>query len=187
MPNHIKFKRPIDIYANFVPQMIFLLSIFGYLVICILYKWSIDWSQASTQPPSLLNMLINMFLSPGTVDPAEKLYAGQSFVQVVLLLLAVICVPWLLITKPYFAWKEMKKIQGQGYVSIGHGDAAPRDSSDEALEGEEEGNGRVIAEDSDEHVRILIPPRPSPVSEGGFKSDKVTDRMYRNSMILAKW
>ncbi|KAK7449729.1 H(+)-transporting V0 sector ATPase subunit a [Stygiomarasmius scandens] len=151
MPNHIKFKRPIDIYANFVPQMIFLLSIFGYLVICILYKWSIDWSQASTQPPSLLNMLINMFLSPGTVDPAEKLYAGQSFVQVVLLLLAVICVPWLLITKPYFAWKEMKKIQGQGYVSIGHGDAAPRDSSDEALEGEEEGNGRVIAEDSDEH------------------------------------
>ncbi|KAF5372920.1 hypothetical protein D9758_001487 [Tetrapyrgos nigripes] len=148
LPNHIKFKRSLDIYANFIPQMIFLQSIFGYLVICILYKWSIDWSNASTQPPSLLNMLINMFLSPGNISPEEKLYAGQSFVQVVLLLLAAVCVPWLLITKPYFTWKEMKKIQGQGYVSIGHGDSAPRESSDDALEGEEEGNGRAIAEDA---------------------------------------
>ena len=33
LPNHIKFKRPIEIYANFNPQMIFLQSIFGYLVL----------------------------------------------------------------------------------------------------------------------------------------------------------
>lgn len=156
LPNHLKFKRPLDIYANFIPQMIFLQSIFGYLVICILYKWSIDWSNASTSPPSLLNMLISMFLSPGTVDPAEQLYPGQPFVQVVLLLLAVVCVPWLLVTKPYFAWKEMHAIKKQGYVSIA-GDAPQdgrRDSSDDALEGEEEGNG-AIAEDGDDdgHVR----------------------------------
>ena len=29
VPNHIRFKRPIDIYANFIPQVIFLQSIFG--------------------------------------------------------------------------------------------------------------------------------------------------------------
>ncbi|KAJ3869831.1 V-type ATPase, V0 complex, 116kDa subunit family [Lentinula novae-zelandiae] len=151
-PNHLKFKRPIDIYANFIPQMIFLQSIFGYLVICILYKWSVDWSNATTQPPSLLNMLISMFLSPGKVDPSEQLYAGQPFVQVVLLLLAAICVPWLLITKPYLAWKDMHKIKEQGYVSIsgeGDGNGIHRNSSDEVLEGEEEGNGRDIAEDGD--------------------------------------
>ncbi|KAG7086482.1 hypothetical protein E1B28_002432 [Marasmius oreades] len=149
VPNHIRFKRRLDIYTNFIPQMVFLQSIFGYLVLCILYKWSVDWTRSSTAPPSLLNMLISMFLSPGTVDSDLQLYRGQAFVQVVLLLLAAICVPILLIAKPYFIWKEMKQIQGQGYVSIGQGDG-PRGSSDEHLEGEEEGNGRAIAEDAEE-------------------------------------
>jgi V-type H+-transporting ATPase subunit a len=148
LPNHIHFKRPLDIYANFIPQMIFLQSIFGYLVVCILYKWAVDWSKSSTAPPSLLNMLIAMFLSPGKVEPADQLYPGQSFVQVVLVLLAVICVPWMLCTKPYFRWKETKKIQEQGYIGIGQ-DGGHRES-DELLEGEEEGNGRAIAEDMDE-------------------------------------
>ncbi|KAF9265831.1 V0/A0 complex, 116-kDa subunit of ATPase [Marasmius fiardii PR-910] len=149
VPNHFKFKRRLDIYTNFIPQMVFLQSIFGYLVLCILYKWSIDWTKSSTAPPSLLNMLISMFLSPGTVDKDTQLYRGQGFVQVVLLLLAAICVPILLIAKPYFIWKEMKKTEGQGYMSIGQGDG-PRTSSDEHLEGEEEGNGRAIAEDAEE-------------------------------------
>ncbi|KAF9239686.1 V-type ATPase, V0 complex, 116kDa subunit family [Melanogaster broomeanus] len=149
LPNHIKFKRPLDIYANFIPQMIFLQSIFGYLVICIMYKWSIDWTKQSTGPPSLLNMLIAMFLSPGTVDPATQLYPGQGIVQVILLLLALVCVPWMLCMKPYFQWKEMQNIQGQGYVGLGHHDG-PRESSDEVLEIEEEGNGRVIVEEMEE-------------------------------------
>lgn len=154
LPNHIKFKRPLDIYANFIPQMIFLQSIFGYLAVCILYKWSIDWSTRDTEPPSLLNMLIAMFLSPGTVDPHTQLYPGQGFIQVVLLLLALVCVPWMLCTKPYFEWKEMKKIQGQGYVGLGHRNGAARESTDEVLEIEEEGNGRVIVEEmEEEHVR----------------------------------
>ena len=78
LPNHLKFKRKVDIYANFIPQIIFLQSIFGYLVVCILYKWSIDWSESATDPPSLLNMLIEMVLSPGNVDPKKQLYRGQS-------------------------------------------------------------------------------------------------------------
>ncbi|KAK2460661.1 hypothetical protein APHAL10511_007131 [Amanita phalloides] len=145
VPNHLKFKRRVDIYANFIPQMIFLQSIFGYLVVCILYKWSVDWSNAKSQPPSLLNMLIAMFLQPGIVDSATRLYPGQGFVQAVLLLMAGVCVPWMLVTKPYIVWKETKKIQGQGYIGL-QGDEAPRDSSDDVLEGEEEGNGRVIME-----------------------------------------
>lgn len=156
IPNHLKFNRPVDIWANFVPQIIFLQSIFGYLVVCILYKWSIDWSTSPTQPPSLLNMLISMFLSPGSVDPATQLYRGQSTVQVVLLFLAAICVPWLLITKPYIIWKNMKRVQGQGYVGLGQADDATRDHSDDVLEGEEEGNGRAIAEDA-EHGEVSDP------------------------------
>ncbi|KAJ7097273.1 V-type ATPase, V0 complex, 116kDa subunit family [Mycena belliarum] len=150
IPNHIRFKRPIDIYANFIPQMVFLQSIFGYLVVCILYKWSVDWSKSATGPPSLLNMLISMFLTPGTVDPATQLYRGQGVVQTVLLLCAAVCVPILLIGKPYFVWREMKEREGAGYVGIAHGD-------DDALLGEEEGangnghgNGGAVVEDGGE-------------------------------------
>ena len=159
VPNHIRFKRPIDIWANFVPQMIFLQSIFGYLVVCIIYKWTVNWSDPSItiEPPSLLNMLINMFIRPGTVKEKEQLYRGQGFVQTILLLLAAICVPWMLCTKPYFVWKEMKKIQGQGYIGLGHGERVSRDSSDGVLEGEEEGNGRAIAEDMEEGHVCHIP------------------------------
>ncbi|KAI0700544.1 H+-ATPase subunit [Cerioporus squamosus] len=149
VPNHIRFNRLSDIYTNFIPQMIFLQSIFGYLVVCIIYKWTIDWSKASTQPPSLLNMLISMVLSPGSVDPETQLYRGQATVQVILLLAAAVCVPWLLISKPYLQYKEMQKTHGQGYIGLG-ADEAPREVEDVTLEGEEEGNGRAIVEANDE-------------------------------------
>ena len=150
-----------DIYTNFVPQMIFLQSIFGYLVLCIIYKWSVDWSKSPTGPPSLLTMLIDMFLSPGKVDPATQLYPGQPTIQVILLLLALICVPWLLVTKPYLEWQEMKRVQARGYIGL-RGDDHVRNVSDTVLEGEEEGNGRAIAETMDEeHVRSHLASRIS--------------------------
>jgi V-type H+-transporting ATPase subunit a len=150
VPNHIRFNRFSDIYTNFIPQMLFLQSIFGYLVICIIYKWSVDWENSSTAPPSLLNMLISMFLSPGSIDPDTQLYRGQGTVQVILLLIAMVCVPWLLVTKPYLEYKEMKKIQGQGYIGLHGEDTMGGRATDDQLEGEEEGNGRAIAESAEE-------------------------------------
>ncbi|TFK22681.1 H+-ATPase subunit [Coprinopsis marcescibilis] len=152
VPNHFKFNRKSELWTNFIPQMIFLQSIFGYLVICILYKWSVDWTKSPVSPPSLLNMLITMFLEPGSIAPDKQLYKGQGFVQLVLLSLAGVCVPWLLISKPYLEWKAMHKTRAEGYVSLSArddglgGDNGFRRSEDDALEGEEEGNGRAVVE-----------------------------------------
>ncbi|TCD63275.1 H(+)-transporting V0 sector ATPase subunit a [Steccherinum ochraceum] len=150
VPNHIRFKRLSDIYTNFIPQMLFLQSLFGYLVICILYKWTVNWDTSSTAPPSLLNMLIQMFLKPGTVEADTQLYPGQPVVQVGLLLLAFVCVPWLLISKPYLQYQEMKKHQAQNYMRLGADEPSNNHLSDDALEGEEEGNGRAVAEAMEE-------------------------------------
>lgn len=159
LPNALHFKKPIDIWAGFVPSMLFLQSIFGYLVVCILYKWSIDWSQSATGPPSLLTMLIDMFLSPGTVDPKTQLYWGQPGVQMALLGVAAVCVPWMLCVKPYVLWKEHQKTVAQGYQGISG--EAPRGEMDQD-EDEEEGAGMAVAQEMDEeHVCIffsLYPP-----------------------------
>ncbi|KAJ9607331.1 H(+)-transporting V0 sector ATPase subunit a [Cladophialophora chaetospira] len=152
------FKSPIDIYGNFLPGMIFFQSIFGYLSFCILYKWSIDWNAEGRNPPSLLNMLIQMFLSPGTVEDGEQLYSGQAGVQVFLVLIAVINVPILLLLKPLYLRWQHQKTAAQGYRGIGDTRRVTHatdldDDGDESPTNDRHANGRP-SEDDDEGAMI---------------------------------
>lgn len=156
LPNLLHFKENFSIWAEFIPQIIFLHSIFGYLVVMIIAKWSTDWYSPSvtTEPPNLLNMLIYMFLSPGTIDPKEQMYSGQGFVQRILLYLALICVPWMLVAKPYVLWKEHKNKMESGYRGVGNANGAggqPREDDENVLQEEEEGEGHA-QEVEEEHV-----------------------------------
>jgi V-type H+-transporting ATPase subunit a len=129
------FKKPIDIWGNFVPGMIFFQSIFGYLVVCIIYKWSVDWYAVDKSPPGLLNMLIYMFLNPNELDGV--LYPGQKPVQKILLALAFIQVPILLFLKPFYLRWENNRARAKGYRGIGE------TSRVSALDGDDENEGLV--------------------------------------------
>ncbi|EEB05500.2 V-type ATPase V0 subunit A [Schizosaccharomyces japonicus yFS275] len=127
LSNYRFFKKKLDIYAVFIPSLIFLESIFGYLVVTIIYKWSVDWNGLGLRAPGLLNMLILMFLSPGTI--AEPLYPGQKYVQLILLGAALICVPWLLCAKPIALYRQHKKATAPKYLSLRDSDDTAEDAN----------------------------------------------------------
>uniref|UniRef100_A0AAY4AZX8 V-type proton ATPase subunit a n=1 Tax=Denticeps clupeoides TaxID=299321 RepID=A0AAY4AZX8_9TELE len=75
--NHLYFKKPLNIFLGFIPEIVFMSSLFGYLVLLIFYKWTAYDAQTSKDAPSLLIAFINMFLFNYS-DPTNKpLYRGQ--------------------------------------------------------------------------------------------------------------
>ncbi|ULU02277.1 hypothetical protein L3Y34_002083 [Caenorhabditis briggsae] len=139
--NFTYFKSDLDVKYMFIPQMIFLSSIFIYLCIQILAKWLFFGSAPGsvlgyTYPgtncaPSLLIGLINMFMmksrNAGFVDEEGNIvpqcwlstwYPGQSFFETIFVLVAIACVPVMLFAKPYYLWKEEKERREGGHRQL---------------------------------------------------------------------
>uniref|UniRef100_A0A673X405 V-type proton ATPase subunit a n=1 Tax=Salmo trutta TaxID=8032 RepID=A0A673X405_SALTR len=99
--NHLHFKQRFNISLLFLPELLFLLCLFGYLVFMIIYKWLAFGARDSRLAPSILIHFINMFLMQGGDN--TPLYPGQ--VGVFLVVVALLSVPVLLLGKPvYLYW-----------------------------------------------------------------------------------
>ncbi|KAL5832987.1 hypothetical protein ACOSQ3_016661 [Xanthoceras sorbifolium] len=108
------FASSLDIRYQFVPQVIFLNSLFGYLSLLIIIKWCTG-SQAD-----LYHVMIYMFLSPTDDLGENELFWGQRPLQIILLLLAIIAVPWMLFPKPFILKKlHTERFQGRTYGMLG--------------------------------------------------------------------
>uniref|UniRef100_A0A7N8YB75 V-type proton ATPase subunit a n=1 Tax=Mastacembelus armatus TaxID=205130 RepID=A0A7N8YB75_9TELE len=101
--NHLHFRKKHNVYLVFIPELLFLLCLFGYLAFMIFYKWLVFSAKDSREAPSILIHFINMFLMQG--EEAQPLYPGQAGLQVFLMVIAVLSVPVLLLGKPvYLYW-----------------------------------------------------------------------------------
>lgn len=112
--NYRNFNDKQSVLTMFVPQIIFLVFLFFYMTLLMFIKW-LKYSASATDPllseacaPSILITFINMvlFKIPDMPTPESKnqcspwMFAGQSGIQVILVLLALACVPWMLLAKP---------------------------------------------------------------------------------------
>jgi V-type H+-transporting ATPase subunit a len=77
--NTIQFRNPVDFFFEFIPQLVFMLSIFGYMILMIFIKWSIDWDYNHEDvAPNLITVLMNMFLRFGALDDQGPLWDDRS-------------------------------------------------------------------------------------------------------------
>jgi len=133
--NHRFFKSPIEVWTVFVPQIVFMAAIFIYLCLQIILKWIFFWTvptyvfgqwyPGSNCAPSLLIGLINMFMfkdrdagfvegnSPnGTTYNGcylNQWYPGQSIIEAILVIIAVLCIPIMLFGKPVYILMQQRK------------------------------------------------------------------------------
>ena len=115
--NATYFKRPLNIFAEFIPQIIFLSCMFGYLSLLMWMKWTMyfatgdpeEFASSERCAPSILITFINMVLfKENEAEPGCEayMYGGQKWIQRLLVLIAVTTIPWMLIVKPFIQMRE---------------------------------------------------------------------------------
>ncbi|EEE55633.1 hypothetical protein OsJ_03980 [Oryza sativa Japonica Group] len=103
------------------------ISLFGYLALLILIKWCTG-SQAD-----LYHVMIYMFLDPSGNLGENQLFWGQKELQILLLLMAIVAVPWMLFPKPFILKKLHKeRFQGHTYRFLGTSEMDPDSEPDSA-------------------------------------------------------
>ena len=113
--NSIYFSKPVDFLFEFIPQLILLLSLFGFMNLLIILKWIYPWGDRedpNTDPPSIITIMINMFLKQGAVDPkTEPLIldaSTQKLIWNILVITAIVWIPLMLFIKPFYLRDKIK-------------------------------------------------------------------------------
>lgn len=108
------FHKKISILLEFLPQVIFLVLLFAYMVFMMFLKWVMYSAKATERPlqpacaPSVLILFINMMLFKDTSSKpnapsdceSDYMFPSQPVIQMVFVLIALCCIPWMLFGKP---------------------------------------------------------------------------------------
>lgn len=117
--NMVHFRRKIHILLVFLPQILFLVLLFAYMCFMMFLKWMLYSAYTKEQifspgcAPSVLILFINMMLlKDGNPLPGcnEFMFDGQRTIQIVLLAISVVCIPWMLLAKPLYIMRTKNKV-----------------------------------------------------------------------------
>jgi len=100
------FKNKLDFFFEFVPQIILMIVLFGYMDLMIICKWLTDFKGKESMAPSVITTMIDMALSGGAIAPGTQGVVGsdgfQQALSIISLLIALVCVPTMLFPKPLY-------------------------------------------------------------------------------------
>ncbi|KAL0356671.1 UNVERIFIED_CONTAM: V-type proton ATPase subunit a3 [Sesamum calycinum] len=86
----------------------------------------------------LYHVMIYMFLSPTDELGENELFPGQKTVQIVLLLLALVSVPWMLLPKPFLLKMQHDRHHGESYTPIPEAEESLQSEANHDSHGHEE-------------------------------------------------
>jgi len=115
--NAIYYKNYVDCFFVFIPQLIFMLLLFGYMDALIFLKWSVNYDNEENRAPDIKSYLMNIVLKFGQLPPAPregedwKLIGDRNLFErlhLSILILALVCLVIMLIPPIFLNFKKAK-------------------------------------------------------------------------------
>lgn len=111
--NAIHFGSMVDFFFEFIPQFVFMTSLFGYMCVLIVLKWVKSWDgfcedrlqETDPECPAIINTFTN-FTAVGTPIFGDK--AFQLQIQTIILYVCFVCVILMLVPKPVILFLKGK-------------------------------------------------------------------------------
>jgi V-type H+-transporting ATPase subunit a len=156
--NAIHFGRAVDFIFEFLPQIILMLALFGYMDLLIVIKWLNNYDHPGADPPSIITIMIDIPLKSAVVngDPLIGDAAMNQRVSIILLLIALVTIPIMTFPKPFIDYaaikaenKHIEEAEGNGYQSLDGGNDGENDNSD--IKNEHKGEKKKIAHNPKDH------------------------------------
>ncbi|MCQ2820906.1 MAG: V-type ATPase subunit a family protein, partial [archaeon] len=106
--NDIHFGDWAAIIFEFIPQLIFMFILFGYMVFMIFLKWTKNYDNNPSKAPSLITLMINIVIKSGSVedtplwgeyDESSKTYTQEKFHNLIFII-SIILIPIMMFPKP---------------------------------------------------------------------------------------
>ena len=72
------FGNKLDFMFEFLPQIILLLALFGWMDVLIIAKWLTDFTHREYEAPAIISTMIDMFLNGAAIPPGVQAIVGSA-------------------------------------------------------------------------------------------------------------
>ena len=113
--NNLYFHDYAGFFFEFIPQIIFMLLLFGYMIALIYIKWSTDYTGNTQNAPSIITILMNLALKNGSVEgkPVWTTVENEEKANQIFFYISIICIPIILLPKPIIRIIQMQKLKNK--------------------------------------------------------------------------